>query len=263
MSDHDEVLLERAEDHVLGMLDPDAQGVVERQVEDDPSLRGLVAAYRDTLADMGYAIPVRPDAAVRDRILGRVAPDRASTVPVAAKVVRRRRVPVGFWVGLVALLAAASVIAKLVIDLRDTRELAAAAEVRVAARDLALAQRDSLIAQLSDPAIETVSLVAASGREPAVRVFVDKRRRTALLSAASIDSLPQGRAYQLWFFIAGVAVPVPSVTFNATADGTALVTGVRLPEGVITATAVTVEPDGGSPAPTSPAVFAGSFATRE
>ncbi len=260
---HDDTMLDLAEEYALGMLAGDDLRQFEAELERDPGLRASVAASRDALASMGYAIPVRPDAALRDRVLRTVVPTPAPAPAVATvtDIRSRRRVGVGTWMSLAAIAAAAVIITKLAVDLRDTREQAAAAEVRVAARDLELARRDSLIAQLADPTLESVSLVAATGREPAMRVYIDRRRRVALLTASAIDSLPAGRAYQLWFFVAGVQTPVPSVAFNASAGGTAMVTGVELPEGVITATAITVEPEGGSPAPTSPAVFAGSFET--
>jgi anti-sigma-K factor RskA len=52
------------------------------------------------------------------------------------------------------------------------------------------------------------------------------------------------------------------VTFLPDSTGTALIRNVRLPEGIVTATAISREPAAGSAAPTSPVIFAGSFGTR-
>ena len=251
------------EEYALGMLHGSDLHAFEARLREDASLRGEVAASRDALTAMGYSIPVRPDAALRARVLAVAA--TASAVKDHSPVVdlrSRRRAGVPAWVAMTAIAAAAVIITKLTLDLRDLREIAAAAEVRVAARDLDLAGRDSLIAQLADPSLEAVTLAATGNDRPGVRVYVDRRRGVALLSAVSIDAVPAGEAYQLWFFVRGNPAPVPSVTFNPDSSGRAMLTGVPLPDGVVTGTAITREPEKGSPSPTSPALFVGEFVTR-
>ncbi len=255
-------LYELAEEYALGMLEGEQLRAFEELLARDPSLQAEVASARDALADMGFAIPVRPSAELRDRVMHSVKPAAAPSAPVTDIATRRRRGGMGVMIAITALAACAVVIAKLSYDLRDVREVAAAAEVRVAQRDLQIADRDSLIVQLSDPNLESISLTAATGRAPGVRVYLHRQRGVAMLSAAAIESVPAGEAYQLWFIVAGNPSPVPSVTFQPDSSGTAMITNVRLPEGIVTATAITREPASGSPAPTSPVVFAGSFDTR-
>lgn len=266
MSDaHNDPMRDLVEEHSLGMLDGDELRAFERRLDTDAALRAEVAAARDALAAMGYAIPVRPDASLRARVLAGAG--AATAAPVGAAVVdiatRRRRGGVAGWLALAAMAAAVVIVAKLALDLRDVREQAAAAEVRVAARDLELAQRDSLIAQLSDPSLELVTLAATGPRLPAMRMYIDRTRRIAMVSGSALDQTPAGEAYQLWFFVAGNPAPVPSVTFKPGPDGRAIVTRVTLPEGVITGSAVTREPEGGSPAPTSAPLFVGQVAAVE
>lgn len=265
MREPDNELLELAEEYALGMLEGEQLRVFEEQLTHDAGLQVEVASARDALADMGFAIPVRPAAELRDKVMaaiGHATMPAAVAAPVTDIATRRRRVGVGTWVAITAIAASAVIIAKLSYDLRDVREVAAAAEVRVAQRDLQIAERDSLIVQLADPNLESISLTAATGRAPGVRVYIDRRRGVAMLSAAAVEAVPAGEAYQLWFIVAGNPAPVPSVTFQPDSTGAALIRNVRLPEGVVTATAISREPAAGSAAPTSPVIFAGSFGTR-
>lgn len=265
MSEQNDEFRELAEEYALGMLEGAQLRAFEERLAHDADLRAEVASARDALADMGFAIPVRPSAELRDKVMasiGHATTPAAVATPVTDIATRRRGPGVGTWMALTAIAASAVVIAKLAYDLRDVREVAAAAEVRVAQRDLQLAERDSLIVQLVDPNLESISLTAATGRAPGVRVYIDRRRGVAMLSAAAIEAVPAGQAYQLWFIVAGNPAPVPSVTFQPDSTGTAMLRDVRLPEGVVTATAISREPAAGSLAPTSPVIFAGSFDTR-
>lgn len=267
---HIDPMRDLVEEYSLGMLDADELRAFESRLDTDATLRSDVAAARDALAAMGYAIPVRPDASLRARVLAGVGAATGvpvatpGVVPVVTPVVdiatRRRRSGFSAWIALAAMAAAVVVIAKLTLDLRDVREQAASAEVRVAARDLELAQRDSLIAQLSDPSLELITLAATGPRVPAMRMYIDRSRRIAMVSGSALEQSPAGEAYQLWFFVAGNPAPVPSVTFKAGPDGRAIVTKVTLPEGVITGSAITREPEAGSAAPTSAPLFVGQVA---
>jgi anti-sigma-K factor RskA len=84
----------------------------------------------------------------------------------------------------------------------------------------------------------------------------------AIVMAVSLPQLQAGRVYQLWF-IQGQGAPIPSETFRVDAQGRALVT-LSAPQAASADTfAVTEEPDGGSQAPTTRPVLAGSIAPTE
>ena len=112
-----------------------------------------------------------------------------------------------------------------------------------------------MIARLTDPAVELVTLAATGEAKPTVKVYLDRARRSALLTIASLDAAPEGRVYQLWFIVDGA--PVPSITFQTDAQGRAVIERVAMPTGTIAATAVTMEPTGGSTTPTAPILFVG------
>jgi hypothetical protein len=65
---------------------------------------------------------------------------------------------------------------------------------------------------------------------------------------------PRGRVYQAWTIAKGSTVPAPSVTFTPNGNGVAV---VALPADAtkLAAVAVTVEPEGGSKAPTTKPTF--------
>jgi len=105
-----------------------------------------------------------------------------------------------------------------------------------------------------------VTLAATGATRPVVKAYVNRVRRTMMLSAGLLDTLPAGRAYQVWFIVGGKAVP--SVTFRPDSAGRALLRDVPLPAGAVAATAITQEPAGGSPAPTTPVLFVGKLTTE-
>ena len=76
--------------------------------------------------------------------------------------------------------------------------------------------------------------------------------------ASKLPSVPQGKAYQLWFIV-GNKPPVPGKTFVPDSAGNAVLND-ELPREAIDANvfAITVEPESGSTAPTSP-IYLRSF----
>ncbi|HTO72201.1 MAG TPA: anti-sigma factor, partial [Gemmatimonadales bacterium] len=95
--------------------------------------------------------------------------------------------------------------------------------------------------------------------EPAVQLFVNPHRRLAIAQAARLPELAPGRAYQLWF-IPRSGKPIASVSFKVETFGNALVTNIPVPLGIVlTAAAITEEPDGGSSEPTSPFLLSGTL----
>ena len=247
------------EEYALGILDGAARTEFETRLARDPVLQKELAATMETLGVLAFSTPAVPTPQLKDRVLAHVAmTPRADTavLPFAAPV-RRSRAPL--WLG-AALAASLLVIAKLWFDLRDAQHAAETARVAAVDGSRALAQRDSVIAQLTDPAAELVTLAATGAAKPVIKAYENRTRRSVMLSAALLETLPAGRAYQLWFIVDGK--PVPSVTFKSDSAGHALLRDVAMPAGAVAAAAVTVEPEAGSTAPTSPVLFLGKLATE-
>lgn len=255
---HDEARDEAMVAWVLGEMPEAERDAFARRLATDPVLARDVTELQEALAAFGTAEAVTPPPGLRDRVL--TATRAPSSQP------DRRQPPSTFltraapWLGLAA--AAAIVLAvKFQGDLRELTDAQAQAEATMAALTASLAERDSLLVRLTDPESETVTLAATGAPTPSVKIQLDRKRRLAILSVASLDVAPEGQTYQLWYIVDGT--PVPSTTFAPTADGKALLASIPLPpEGQIQAMAITLEPGGGSQTPTMPILFLGAVGTE-
>jgi anti-sigma-K factor RskA len=103
--------------------------------------------------------------------------------------------------------------------------------------------------------IATALLGAAQGielrGEAGVAAKVVQGETGAVFVATGLEELPSERTYQLWFMRDGV--PVSAGTFDVS-DGVAVLRTSRSPE-AFDGAAVTVEPSGGSPQPTTEPVI--------
>lgn len=249
------------EDYALDLLSAAERAAFEAQLAGDPALRRELAATTEALASLALSTPVMPAPGLKDRVMARVNPDasardKSKVLPFGAPV-RRSRAPL--WLG-AALAASVLLIARLSSELRNARQDSLIARSAMSASERVVAQRDSLIAQLTDPSVELVTMAATGAVKPAIKAYLNRTRRTLLLSAASLETPVAGQAYQLWFIIDGK--PVPSVTFRPDSTGHALLRDVAMPDGEVSATAITREPEGGSTTPTMPILFVGKHATE-
>lgn len=110
---------------------------------------------------------------------------------------------------------------------------------------------------LASPGVRVAEL---SGKEPAPRAHAmlayDRSTGRAVIMAAGLPPCPEGHAYQLWLI--ADKKPLPGGTFKSDAEGRARMND-RLPSGVGTPTfAVTLEREGGVPAPEGSIYLAGS-----
>jgi anti-sigma-K factor RskA len=247
---------------VLGELPEAEREAFVRRLATDPALAREVAELEEALAVFGTAEPVAAPAGLRQRVLAlaEVAPTPPPTPTHGVAPTRPLLARTAPWIGL----AAAAAIILAIKFQADTRELAAAqaiATAEVAALKAALAERDSLLVRLTDPDAETVSLAATGAPTPRVKVQLDRKRRLAILSVASLDPAPEGQTYQLWYVVDGT--PVPSSTFEPSAGGSVLLASIPLPsEAGVQALAITLEPTGGSQVPTMPILFLGTVGSE-
>jgi len=266
----DAPLRDLAAAYALGALSPEEARAFEAFLATSPEAQREVDEYRETAALLALGVEEqRPSSELRGRVQAAIATAKerglavwTPAAPRARALARRAAWPPLAWVGL-----AAALLAAVGLGVR-TRTLGR----EIAARDSAIAElerrvdelgqgvfdRDAILASILSRNVRLVQLTSSGDPDPAIQIFWDKARNTALLNATGLKPAPAGRTYQLWWIRDGK--PVPSVTFDIDPGGAGLVKGVSVPaDGELSAAAVTEEPDGGSQQPTSPVLLVGAL----
>jgi anti-sigma-K factor RskA len=274
--------LEHAAPYALGALDENERASFEAHLTTCDVCTAEVRELRNVAGLLAMAAPdVAPPPRLRERILAdaravrpisaaRTDASPATTSPATTSPERVERGASRSTSGrgaLLAWLAAAAAIAFAAYfgqqyrgerQQRLTAEQAlAAARAAVDSSTTAVARRDSVIASLVAPDVQTVT-VSGSGPSPSARYFLDRRASRIVIATNSLPPAANGRTYQLWGIQTG-RPPVSLGTFNTDSSGRALRT-LPIPAGLrIAVTAVTDEPSGGSAQPTTTPFLAATW----
>ncbi len=239
--------LDLAAAYALGALSPEEARRFEAFLADSAEAQREVAEYREVAALLALAGPEPvPAPDLRDRVLARGR--RPSARPSSPG---GRSFP---WMALAASLAAAVGVGFGAAQYRTVgalRQELAGAVRQLERTSAALRGREATLNAIFEPGIEMFQLTASGDPDPLIQLFWDRERHRAILHGFQLDSVPAGQAYQLWFIKDGA--PVPSITFRPEPTGHTLVEQIAVPsDGEVTAAAITIEPESGSPQPTSP-----------
>lgn len=244
----------------LDAVDPDQARELEAHLADCPKCRAEVQAHRETAAMIASG-----DADVPTDLWERISRSIADGAPIAAvdagtpplavqpaTALRRNlsgrslrdRTPIFATIGLVAAAVAAIIVLSVQVSGLDSR-------VDRLNTALGRAGISGVVAQASLAPHATIDL--KSSRDVRVATVIVTKQGTAYWVTSSLRELSATRTYQLWglshghFVSLGLVGPNPHrfASFRIEA-GTKKVL-------------VTVEPEGGTPAPTSPAVASGSL----
>lgn len=181
-----------------------------------------------------------------------------ASVPQTAPAARlRRRVLAGFgierpgWGWLGAFAAALMLVVTLWLSVQERRRENELADARRQAIQVA-AERDRLIQAfqiLNQPETKRVNFGEGQPQPPRGNIFVHPKLGV-LLIASNLPVLPAGRTYEMWVIPTATSAPRPAGLFAANAQGSAinLLPG---PLDSLYAVAISVEPEAGSPAPTT------------
>lgn len=237
MNEHERVQ-DLAVEYALDILDPAEYRDVEQHLAGCETCRAI---YREMQAVGGaLALSVPPVASppeLRARIL-------AGATGQPQPVVSRRQ-----WGGWAVGVAAAAVAVAVGVDDARQRQGRAAAQADLAAAEGQLAVQRAIAQPILDGQ-QFVRLTPVSGTGPAA-IWVNPPGKSPYLAAPNLPKLQPDRTYELWFLQG--SKPSPAGVFQA---GTILALP-PLPVGT-TSLAVTVEPRGGSPAPTSSPILIGT-----
>jgi len=253
-------LFELAAAYALGATTAEETAAVEAALATSPDLAAEVASFREVVADLAQLGPdmPAPALAVRERLLSRVRREAhiAAYDVNRPPVVASRAHPWPASPRFVLLAAAASVLVVVGLGtatfglLRRQRQLEAS-RVALAAH---LEHRETTLNTLlhAEKDLRVIHLKAADTvKGPGIQFFWNEKHRSGVAHAFRLPPAPANHAYQLWAIVDGRATSVK--VFNSDPDGHALVESLTLPATSRGATAiyVTVEPDGGSTAPTT------------
>jgi anti-sigma-K factor RskA len=248
-----DTLLDLAAAYALGALSSEEARRFEAYLAGSPEAQREVAEYRDVAALLALGGPeAAPSADLRERVLSRIRGPAGRPSPAPG----RSAAP---WGALAAGLVAAVGLGFGYVQLREVRDLRA--ELGRAMRSLAetsrrLTAREATLNAIFEPGVQMFQLTASGDPDPLIQLFWDRERHRAIVHGYKLESVPEGRAYQLWFIKDGA--PVPSVTFKPESTGHVKLEQIPVPsDGEVSAAAVTVEPESGSTRPTSPILLVG------
>jgi anti-sigma-K factor RskA len=218
--------------YALDALSEIERAAFERHLADCVACRQEVDELRATAARLGSAVAVAPPAGMRDSVLAEIG--RTRQLPPRGEATSRRRVSWPLRIALVATAAAAGVAVVLGVRVAGLEQRLDAAQQQAASVNAVLAAPD-----------------ATPLRDAGTAVVVSRGQGRAVVVAAGLPELDAAHVYQLW--VIGPGGPRSAGLLGAgTADRIRpLIAEVPTDANRI---GITVEPAGGSAAPTTPAV---------
>jgi anti-sigma-K factor RskA len=237
--DYKEMIPARA----LSALDAAETRALNEHLDNCSECRSELAEWEATAAAVAIAAdPAEPSDKVRERILSEIRNDRP-----AAEVIPFRSTSRNIWssFGSLGAIAAVVVFAVLLIGLAVQWR-----ENRVVREQLARSQE--FLQLVATPGARVTELNGVDlGTGATAKLAYDKSGH-AMLMADKLPTVPQGKAYQLWFIV-GKNPPMPGKTFVPNKEGKGMLKD-QMPEAAIGSAifAITMEPAQGVDAPTGP-----------
>ncbi|MFF0448618.1 anti-sigma factor domain-containing protein [Streptomyces sp. NPDC004609] len=233
--------------YVLHALEPDETAAFERHLQECASCAQEVRELAATVGRLALAEAVTPPPALKEQVMRRISAERQRPPHVdRVRAGRRRGGQVSRFV-LAACVAAAAAFGGVSFwqhqEAKDARRAAERAERTTA----------ELAAVLAAPDAKATTARLRSGGNGTVVVSRSLDRAAFLVTG--LPRPPAGKVYQLWFDDGATMRPAGLMNRDAS-DGAALMDG---PVGTAAGMGLTLEPAGGSAAPTTPPVTLMTF----
>jgi len=247
--------------YALGILSPEEARSFERILASSEAARHEVAEFQEVAAMLALQAPeTEMDPGLRARVLARVGQEKVIAIPAPPPPRKPSMLP---WfaaaAAVVAIVGLGWMLGESKSELARRDAAIASLQNQLAAGEQKLAAREATLNTILEPGVKLNVLASSKPATPSIQMFVNASRGIVIAHAVNLPTLPSDRAYQLWF-IPKNGKPIPSVTFNAETTGHALVQNIPLPAGTeLTAAAITEEPAGGSPQPTSAIILSGAM----
>jgi anti-sigma-K factor RskA len=256
------------EAYALGALDPQERAAMEAHLAAgcEECARALGEA-RWVVSQLAYAAPAaEPSEMLKARLIQTVRSDAKTAAPTSGRSsAAKSAVPVWLWAGVAALLVMTMYSAwdarKLRTDIKDMNERAATAlrENQNLQKQLAIEQREARI--LTDPNSKKIMLPAQDKDMPQLEAMWNAQ--LGIVITGQKIPMPSGnRGLQLWLIPKkDGAKPMPSQMIWPDANGKVMHLVENPPDEMwnTKALAVSAEPAGGSPQPTSTPMWVGGL----
>jgi anti-sigma-K factor RskA len=249
------------EEYALGVLEGEERAEMEAHLAraGDKCVAG-VAEARWVVAQLAHTAPdAPPPAALRAKIVDAVKPGKdeaRGAVPLERPKPAEPRAmfPAWAWVAATALaLITAYSIRQMnnqTVQLGQLQKQLKLAQAQSAALQNQLEMNRMVAMVMMSPDSKQLKLMPVDKNMPMVRAYLHPHMGVAI-TADQMPSIPSGRTLQLWF-VPKSGKPLSAAIFRPDAMGQiAFVAPVTMPETEIAALAVTDEPAGGSPQPTT------------
>jgi anti-sigma-K factor RskA len=240
--------------YALGSLEGDKRLALENHLNECPACREDLEKLRGDAAWLAFSISSsRPPVHARQRLMSAVA-----------KEPKRHAVPARRFTWFKAFEWAVATAAALLVlffarQNRDLRQQISTLQANSFGQQQRLLQAKELIASLTSSEAQHFTLVASKTPPPAEgKTIYIRNSGTVIFLASNMPQLPPQKTYELWL-IPTTGAPIPAGLFKPDEHGNATVVKPPLPAGVeAKAFAITVEPEAGSPAPTTTPIMVGA-----
>ncbi len=245
MMPSDDELLDSVAALALGILPADEARSLRLRIALDERLLAEYRSLRMAADLVGYSAESSGvDAAICVPLKARVMDAVRAQAP--ARIPRARPLLVWpAWAAAAAALAFALATmlqnATLHADVKSSHDRAAQLQTRIDAETRVAAAQRGELADLYAPDGKHFSVQGGEIVQRGDRIYIAMRQ---------LPKLPKGKVYQAWTLAQGAKAVAPSVTFTPDRAGSAIV-ALPVSTARIAAVAVSVEPEGGSKAPTS------------
>jgi anti-sigma-K factor RskA len=238
--------------YALGALDGDERAALEKHLDDCKPCLGELERLRGDMALLALsAAGPKPPARSRARLMKAIAREpRSATAPF-----RGWRI----WLPSFAALVLAAVAVLLWLRNSDLQRQVARMHLDFEAKEAQIEQAREIVATLTATDAQRITLVEAkTPPQPQGKAIYVRDRGSLIFIASNFRPLAAQKAYELWL-IPKAGSPIPAGVFKPDAHGSATIIDPPLPAGTeAKAFAITVEPESGSPAPTSTPIMLGA-----
>jgi anti-sigma-K factor RskA len=242
--------------YALDALAGEERLAIKKHLEECSACRAEVVRLREDFALLALsASGPTPPPRCRERLLDAIRKE-------PRQMEARPRSRTG-WLHTLGWAAAAAAMIAVLWLARQNRQLegqVATLEAHSAAAQQQLLEARELAALLSSGNAEHFTLVANNtAPQPGGKAIYDAASGALVFFASNMPAVPSRKAYELWLIPANGGAPIPAGVFKPDARGAATVIKPPLPTGLDAKTfAITIEPEAGSPAPTSQPVLVGT-----